>query len=133
MTDAPDLEQLARRYFDLWQDQAAALITDPAVAEAVGRGYALMGKALAAVVAAGPVNPVSEGGGTKSDDANAPASPSSSPAGAAAPAAASVASDLDHAELAARLALLEERILRLEAAFAGGGGGPAPSSRSRRR
>ena len=48
MTDAPDLEQLARRYLDLWQDQMAALVNDPTTAEAMGRTYTLMTRGVAA-------------------------------------------------------------------------------------
>lgn len=48
MPDAPDLEVLARRYLDLWQDQMAAMAGDPAVVEAMSRTFALMTQGAAA-------------------------------------------------------------------------------------
>lgn len=127
MTDAPDLEQLARRYFDLWQDQAAAMISDPALAEMTARGYSLLGAILAAAAGGGPEK------GTAFADANAPTSGFRDiPAGAAPVAAASVDPALDPVRLSARLAALEERIVRLEAILAAGGGGVAKASRNRR-
>lgn len=40
MPKAPDLEELARRYLDLWQDQMAAVAADPMVAEALANAIA---------------------------------------------------------------------------------------------
>lgn len=48
MSDAPDLEALARRYLDLWQDQMAAMAADPAMMEALSRTFALMTQGAAA-------------------------------------------------------------------------------------
>ena len=47
MTDEPDLEELARRFFDLWQEQVTALATDREVAEAAERWLQAMGAAAA--------------------------------------------------------------------------------------
>ena len=45
---APELDELARRYLDLWQDQWTALANDPMVAEAMARGFQMMGPGAAA-------------------------------------------------------------------------------------
>ena len=37
MSDPPDMEDLARRYLDLWQSQMSALATDPQVADTLNR------------------------------------------------------------------------------------------------
>jgi hypothetical protein len=136
MTDAPDIEQLARRYLDLWQEQAAALINDPALAEAMGRTYALMSKGAAAFFTASG-SPEGHNGEGKADSADVRAAtgqkPAISPAGAASLAAASGCPGLEPADLATRVAALEERILRLEAALAGIGGGLAVPPRKGRR
>ncbi|HVI50730.1 MAG TPA: hypothetical protein VM661_05920 [Candidatus Sulfotelmatobacter sp.] len=132
MTDAPDLQQLARRYMDLWQDQMAAVVNDPKLAESMAQAYTLMTKSAAAIAQATNI---------KAGDANAKGahepntdSPLSSGAasGAAAPAVPSDEPGLDAAVLARRVAELEERVLRLEAALAAGGGQPAAKSRRRR-
>ena len=41
MTRAPDPNELARRFLDLWQDQVQAMATDPEMADAVRRWSAL--------------------------------------------------------------------------------------------
>ncbi len=130
MTDAPgDLEQLARRYLDLWQEQTAALISDPAVAEAVGRGYGLMSGGLSAFLAAAGSKAGLKGEGTTNSDHGTTIRSSAAAApGTAAVAAAPVGPGVDPAELTARLAALEERVLRLEAALAAGGGRYPPSA-----
>ncbi|MEM6903364.1 MAG: hypothetical protein AAF556_09035 [Pseudomonadota bacterium] len=45
---APEFDELARQYLDLWQDQWTALATDPMVAEAMARGFQMMGPSAAA-------------------------------------------------------------------------------------
>jgi hypothetical protein len=140
MTDAPDLEQLARRYLDLWQEQAAAVIGDPATAQAMGRAYALWGRGLAgfgegqaaasgSADASSPPPTTAEGAPNSSDDDHAPISPA---AGTQAPGPASCGTGVDYAVLADRLARLEERIGRLEAAFAAGLGPSQKPGRKRR-
>ena len=44
----PELDELARLYLDLWQDQWTALANDPMVAEAMARGFQMMGPGAAA-------------------------------------------------------------------------------------
>lgn len=136
MTDAPDIEQLARRYLDLWQDQTAALINDPALAEAMGRTYALMSKGAAAFfAAAGSAGGDKEEGGADFADVRAAASakPASTPPGTTPLAAASGGPSLESADLADRLVALEGRVLHLEASLAAIGGGPkAPTRKGRR-
>ena len=41
--DAPDAEALAKRFLDLWQDQVAASVADPAMAEWLARFLAAPG------------------------------------------------------------------------------------------
>lgn len=45
---APAFDELARQYLDLWQDQWTALANDPVVAEAMARGFQMMGPGAAA-------------------------------------------------------------------------------------
>jgi len=42
MPQPPDLEALARRYLDLWQDQATALAGDAELARQIGRWLSTM-------------------------------------------------------------------------------------------
>jgi hypothetical protein len=128
MTDKPDIEQLARRYLDLWQDQTAALITDPELAGAMGQAYAMVSKGLAACfVDGGPANKEGEADFT---DVRAAASSKPSPAAPwSAPVAATAGEpSRDSSDLATRVAALEERIRRLEAALGASGGGDQAAS-----
>jgi hypothetical protein len=43
MSDEANLDELARRYVELWQDQVSALAADPEFAEALGRLFNTMG------------------------------------------------------------------------------------------
>ncbi|MBY0430690.1 MAG: hypothetical protein K2Q10_05795, partial [Rhodospirillales bacterium] len=52
MSETPDLQALARRYLDLWQDQMTALAADPSLAEALARTVTLMGTGAAAFAGA---------------------------------------------------------------------------------
>lgn len=49
MADPTDLSDLAKRYLDLWQDQWAAMATDPATAEALARFQTIIGEQQAAL------------------------------------------------------------------------------------
>lgn len=130
MTDAPDLEELARRYLDLWQDQTAAVMNDPTLAEAMGRAYALMTSGGAGLFGAVPRDGFAKGAGHSSNDsANTAAVPSGTPAAAASPADPG----LDPAHLARRVAALEERLRRLEAALGSDSRGAEAPTRRRRR
>src|SRR5215475_2455394 len=114
----PDIEALARRYLDLWQDQATALAGDAELARQLGRWFSVMQSGMANAVQA--ASSTSAAG----DSAGKPA------AGTAAPAAASGGGELRLDELARRLAAVEERLTRIEA----GAGGPGkPAGRRARR
>src|SRR5690606_28198468 len=116
--DRPDdVDALARRFLDLWQEQAALLATDPRLAELSGAWLTLWqrGAGMAMQAAAG------EGGGNaRQADAgrNSAAGRAERPAAAA---AASGDGQPDPAELARRLAECEARIAALESALAESG------------
>jgi len=112
MSQPPDIEALARRYLDLWQDQASALAGDAELARQLGRWLTLMQSGMAHAFQA--------------------AAATTSTPGTATPAAASGGGQPRLDELARRLALLEERILQLEAG-AGGKRKPAGSGTRRRK
>ena len=42
MTDNPDLQRLAARYLDLWQEQVARLATDPALPDLMAKSYGMI-------------------------------------------------------------------------------------------
>src|SRR6516165_8516280 len=100
MSEQPDLEALARRYLDLWQDQATALAGDAELARQLGRWLGLL--------QSGMTNAVRS------------AAPSPGPASAA---AAPGGGEPRLGELARRLAAVEERLARLEARAGAGGKG----------
>jgi hypothetical protein len=127
MPKPPDLETLARRYLDLWQDHLSGLAGDPGVAEVMARTLELMnaGSAafatLAAQAAAGARDtaetPTGDGaGGRARTKAAAPAPRAPDPA---------------LAELARRVAVLERRLADLEAGDRGRR--PGADKRPRRR
>jgi uncharacterized small protein (DUF1192 family) len=109
MSQPPDIEALARRYLDLWQDQASALAGDAELARQLGRWLTLMQSGMA--------------------HAFQEAATTSAP-GSQTPAAASGGGQSGLDELARRLALLEERIAGLEA---GAGRKRKPAGRRARR
>ncbi|MEE8202591.1 MAG: hypothetical protein V3R74_02415 [Alphaproteobacteria bacterium] len=111
MADAPDLDSLARRFLDLWQDQVAATVSDPALAD-------WMARLLAAP--AGAVSGRGQPENEQEDDADAAAA---RPRGAAPAAAASGAGDGSVEQLARRLAACEERLAALESRLEGARGG----------
>ena len=100
MSDPPELDDLARRYLDLWQDQLAGLAADDEVAEVMARTLELMTTGAAALAH----NPRAD-----ADDRACPedGTQTASPARGGA--------DPDLAELAGRVGVLEERIAALEA------------------
>jgi len=121
MTEPPDLDELARRYVDLWQDQITALAADSEFTETMGRLLQLsasMGPAawlsLWTAAAAG-LKP------RETHDRTRPREPASPPNGAAPAAAAPVDGGDDLAELRRRLAVLEERVARDPDGRAGSG------------
>jgi hypothetical protein len=137
MSDKADLDELARRYLDLWQDQMSALAADKDFTEALQKLMTNMGLAATAgpdawsawpAMMAG-LNPAAfaekSGHGQSGDRAGGRdgGSPGGSPAGAPSPAHASDGGLARLDEFARRLAALEERIATLEAG--------APRSRKR--
>jgi hypothetical protein len=140
MTKPPDLEALARRYVELWQDQVAAAAADPELTEALVRMMQLTGSGLAATTAmwqtlwagaasryAAPAAGFGAGGRDDHDGSARYPSVWAAPAPGATPAAgASPVGGRDLAELDARLALLEKRLAAME-------GGPKPARRRPRK
>src|SRR5690606_10711372 len=134
----PELQELARRYVDLWQDQATALAADPAVAETLQRVMATFGVAASGLPAArqawpaalaslmtaaqpqaGPGNVGAAAG--KEQDKHGRASAATP--GAAPAAAASAGGGTDLERLSQRLAALEQRLAALEGDAGTGGAG----------
>jgi hypothetical protein len=122
MTEPPDMEALARRFLALWQEQLLATAADPALAAALARTLTLAGATLA------PWTALVEAG-ARSRDGEAAAH-----AADGAPAAPAPSRDRDDAvaELARRLAALEERVAQMEAGARGGGSRPRERARRRR-
>ena len=137
--DAPDLEALAKRFLDLWQDQVAASVADPALAEWLSRflaapggpGLAPAGKSKAGKSKAGK----SKDGETINDPtafADIFAAMASGAAHGAAPAAASSGAGDDRLdELSRRLADCEKRLSALEPGPGNTGGKPRRRPRKR--
>ena len=156
MADETDLEELARRYLDLWQDQMSALASDPEAAEAMTRMMTAAGANASAAWAVwpafmaggAPAPPAGRDGEVKVKDSDGAAperarqssetatgqfTPSGpAPAGAAAAAAASEHGGLDLDGLASRLAELEERVRALESSPRRGSGGASRKPRGSR-
>ncbi len=137
MSERADLDELARRYLDLWQDQMSALAGDTEFAETMQRLMTTMGLATMAGLQdaeqtqgasddqsreAGPGAPARSARGSAVGTAAGTAA--GTPAGTAASAAASDGGESGLDQLARRLAALEERIAALEA------GGPTRRGRA---
>lgn len=140
---AADLEDLARRFQDLWRDQMAATAADPEFMEMVGKWMAAFapggGQAPAMGVAptlmqgpAGAMNPAAWMAAMQAAMTGAAAkggmhdaTTGAAPAGAAAAADASGAGHVASDEFERRLAAIEQRLDRLETAIEGKGGGAA--------
>ncbi len=139
MADKPDLEHLAKRYLDLWQDQLAGMASDVDIQETIARTIELMnasGAAFASMAQSAmedgslaetfaktaegitPNRPGCEDNDRHEkpsqekagDKSGARASP-----GTKAPATPPSAANPDINELTSRIAALEERIAALEA------------------
>jgi hypothetical protein len=126
MAESPDLEALARRYLDLWQEQMAAMAADPELSDTLARLWQT-------TAAAGPAGWAALWGAA----APTPRAPAhDTKAGAASAAAAPRERADDVADLARRVAELEVRLGRIEAALAVAGHGerrgPAPRRRARK-
>jgi hypothetical protein len=114
MSEPPSLEALARRYLDLWQDQATALAGDVELARQIGQWLSMM--------QAGMVHGFQSPNTPSAKPGTAGSTPAAPPSGGSEP-------RLD--QLARRLAALEKRLGRLEAGAKGRS--PKPGSRSRAR
>ncbi|HSR71393.1 MAG TPA: hypothetical protein VLL72_03330 [Kiloniellales bacterium] len=151
MSEPADLDELARRYLDLWQDQMSALATDEDFARMLQQLMTSMGLAAATSPAAlaawpammagltpgSPAEPNADGQSrdrsetrTRDGGRDGGARPSASGAAAAAASSDGGLARLD--ELAERLAGLEQRLAALEAG-AGGGRRRAPARARKRR
>jgi hypothetical protein len=114
MTEPPDLDALARRYLDLWQDQMTAMAGDPTLATALGRLFETAAAAMPMSwigVWLQAIQQTMRAGAAGGDDGG---TGTRAKAGAAAAAAASVDRGGDLAGLRRRLAALESRVGRLE-------------------
>jgi hypothetical protein len=119
MAEPPDIDELARRYLDLWQDQWSAMMTDPNTAEAMTRFFELMREQMPG--AASPFGAFAPGAKKEREDDDPGASAAGQrpgPAGAAPPGAAPDGGAERVDELNRRLAAVEERLARLEAQLA---------------
>jgi len=155
MSDTPDLDELAERYLDLWQDQMSALASDPEFAEVMNRLMASSAAAMPDVAAAWAAWPAmmaalvpgaaagrtengkgaqqaDGGGGPAEAGGKAGARAAKRPARAEAAAAAPGDRSADLVEFARRLAALEARVAALESGPGKGRGGARGGSRKAR-
>jgi hypothetical protein len=135
MSEQADLDELARRYLDLWQDQMTALAGDREFAEALQQLMTMMSAPGGAAGDAGPefwrAWPAMMTGQQPGQQTEAFADDGTGGRAPGAPAAATAPDDggidLDH--FTRRLAALEGRIAALEAGAKRGRGGAAGKSR----
>ena len=111
--DAPDeLDELARQYLDLWQDQLTALSANPAISEAISGFFAKWAQAAAP---AAPQNSAAASANRPGEAQDEFRSDRPQPPDVAAPLRpASVDGDDRFRELLERLDRIEERLARLE-------------------
>ena len=120
MPDTPNMEDLARRYMDLWQEHLNTLASDQDTTKVMAQTIAIMSssaQAFADVISASAW-PVRESGNDCTPDRSPSTAPSDSNA------------DPDGAELHRRVAALEERVAELESETVGRG---SASSQGRRK
>jgi len=111
MTDNPDLQRLAARYLDLWQEQVAGMAGDPALTELMAKSFGMVKERWDE--AAQQFGPKAGQGGGDRDSAQ--------PAGAAAAAVPPDDAGRQLAVLLERVSALEERLGKLETAMVGRG------------
>ena len=120
MAKPPDLQDLAKQYLDLWQDQLGGVSKDPQTAEIMAQTMELMnaGAQAFANMATAAQHGMNTGDNHQGDnDGNAPPPESSTADAVPQPSGdASGAADTDMAEFARRLKRIEERLDTLEAA-----------------
>jgi len=149
MSETPDLDELAERYLDLWQDQMSALANDPEFAEVMNRLLASSAAAMPDMAAAWAAWPammagLAAGGRTKDGESTeqtgtgpggsppggeGDARAAEGPSGAEAAAVAPGHRGADLVELARRLAALEDRVAALESRTGKGRRGARGGSR----
>jgi hypothetical protein len=109
-----DLEGLAKRYVDLWQQQMGATLGDPALAQTLAKSFAALSQGLNQGMArAAKGDP--QHGQSASEGAAKPAPAAKTPPGTHTAAPASGDPDGELARLKRRLSALEKRIAALEA------------------
>ena len=120
MPDTPDMEDLARRYMDLWQEHLNTLASDQDTTKVMAQTMAMMSSSAQAFadVASASAWPIREGGNDCTSDRSPSTAPSDSDA------------DPGVADLHRRVAALEERLAKLESETAGRG---SASSKGRRK
>jgi ubiquinone biosynthesis protein UbiJ len=118
MTDNPDLQRLAARYLDLWQEQVAQMAGDPVLSDVMAKSLGMIRERWDEAA-----QQFQQGGG----DRNA-----AQPAGTASPAVPSDDAGGQLAVLLERVAGLEERLARLEQAVVGRGKRAAGGNKPRR-
>jgi hypothetical protein len=118
MAEPPDLQNLAKQYLDLWQDQLGGVSKDPQTAEIMAQTMELMNADAHtfATMAAAAQSGGNTGDNDQGDSDGNPPPHDSSGAGARPAGAPSGAADPDLAKLARRLERIEERLDLLEAA-----------------
>ena len=107
MTDSPDLQRLAARYLDLWQEQVARLATDPALPDLMAKSY-------------GMIKQRWDEAGQQFQQGGDDRDPSAAPGAEASP-VPPVDAGHQLAVLLDRLAAVEERLGKLEQAVGGRG------------
>ena len=120
MPDTPDMEDLAQRYMDLWQDHLNTLSSDQNITNVMAQTMAMMSSSAQAFadIASASAWPSRESGNDCTPDRSPSTAPSDSDA------------DSDVAELHRRVAALEERVAELESETVGRG---SASSQGRRK
>ena len=118
MTDSPDLQRLAARYLDLWQEQVAQMSGDPALSDLMVKSFGMIRERWDEAA-----QQFQQGGGDRH---------AAQPAGTAASAVPSDDAGGQLAVLLERIAGLEERIGKLEKAAAGRGKRAAGGDKPRR-
>jgi hypothetical protein len=125
MTKPPDIDALARRYLDLWQDQLSALAADKDVAELTAKTIEVMNSGLTAMTSVAETrNPGPGGAGASPQHPSKDHDNTIESTGAETAAATSGRPDNDLAEFSRRLDTLEQRVAQLESGTGASGAGP---------
>ncbi|MHA1567718.1 MAG: hypothetical protein ACTSX7_20590 [Alphaproteobacteria bacterium] len=129
MVEPPSLEELARRYMDLWEEQLTAVAGDQALADQMGKLFEAMRQGAGAIIPASG----DPGAGTTDEAADdAKGQPADNPTGAATAGVASERGDGDMAEFVRRLTTVEKRLAALERKAGGKGRATAPRGGAKR-